>query len=115
MNVTTTITGTTARLTPHGEIDFDTLPPLHSAVDRLPRHVTDLVWELEHLTFTDVAGLQLLFGTAPHGHTRYRTTVTNLRDQPLQLLLIAADLFPAAYDVSRLIPRTPAGLTGLRT
>ncbi|MFF8513289.1 hypothetical protein ACF064_35090 [Streptomyces sp. NPDC015492] len=115
MNITTTITGTTARLTPHGEIDFDTLPPLHSAVDRLPPHVTDLLWDLEHLTFTDIAGLHLLFGTAPHGHPRYRTTVANLRDQPLQLLLTATELFPAAYDVSRLIPSSPAGLAAPRT
>ncbi|MEU7702632.1 hypothetical protein [Streptomyces sp. NPDC039028] len=115
MNITTTITGTTARLTPHGEIDFDTLPPLHSAVDRLPPPVTDLLWDLEHLTFTDIAGLHLLFGTAPHGHPRYRTTVANLRDQPLQLLLTATELFPAAYDVSRLIPSSPAGLTAPRT
>ncbi|MFB7407267.1 MULTISPECIES: STAS domain-containing protein [unclassified Streptomyces] len=115
MNITTTITGTTACLSPHGEIDFHALPPLHSAVDRLPSHVTDLLWDLEHLTFTDVAGLHLLFGAAPYGHPRYQTTVTNLRDQPLQLLLIAADLFPAAYDVSRLIPHTPAGLAAPRT
>ncbi|MFG2840806.1 hypothetical protein ACGFYE_38065 [Streptomyces zaomyceticus] len=112
MNVTTTITGTTARITPHGEIDFHALPPLHVAVEQLPSHVTDLLWDLEHLCFTDVAGLHLIFGCpTPHGRVSHRTTVTNLRDQPLRLLLTAADLFPGAYDVSRLIPRTPCGLT----
>ncbi|MGW6418993.1 STAS domain-containing protein [Streptomyces sp. NPDC055055] len=111
MNITTTITGTTARITPHGEIDFHSLPPLHRALDRLPSHVTDLLWDLEHLSFTDVAGLHLIFGPTPNGRPRQRKTAINLRDQPLQLLLTAADLFPAAYDFSHLIPHTPADLT----
>ncbi|WP_030223347.1 STAS domain-containing protein [Streptomyces bikiniensis] len=110
MDITTTITGTTARITPHGELDLDTLPPLRAAVDRLPQQVTGLVWDLEHLSFTDIAGLRLIFGPAPH----YRTTVTGVQDQPLQLLFIAADLFPTAYDLTRLIPRTPAGLTACK-
>ncbi|MFJ3501661.1 MULTISPECIES: hypothetical protein [unclassified Streptomyces] len=114
MNVTTTITGTTARITPQGEIDLETLPPLRAAVDRLPLHVTDLLWDLEHLSFTDVAGLRLLFGPAPQGEPQRRTTVTGLQDQPLQLLLLAADLFPTAYDIPRLIPDTPAGLLARR-
>ncbi|MFB7829321.1 STAS domain-containing protein [Streptomyces hydrogenans] len=115
MNITTTITGTSARISPHGEIDFYTLPPLRTAVNQLPGHVLDLLWDLEHLSFTDVAGLRMLFCPAPQGDPQYRTAVTNLRDQPLQLLLIAADLFPAAYDLSRLIPDTPAGLTAHRS
>ncbi|MEU0258586.1 hypothetical protein [Streptomyces sp. NPDC006183] len=110
MNITTTITGTTARITPQGEIDHDTLPPLRATVDRLPPHVTGLMWDLERLSFTDVAGLRLLFGPAPQAGPRRRTTVTGLRDQPLQLLLLATDLFPTAYDITRLIPDTPAGL-----
>ncbi|MFF9477203.1 STAS domain-containing protein [Streptomyces roseolus] len=111
MNVTTTITGTSARLTPQGEIDFYTLSPLHTAVDRLPAGVVDLLWDLEHLSFTDVAGLRVLFSPTPHSGPHRRTAVANLRDQPLQLLLIAAGLFPTAYDLSRLIPDTPAGFT----
>ncbi|MFI9122303.1 hypothetical protein ACIGW0_23365 [Streptomyces bikiniensis] len=110
MNITITITGTTARITPRGEIDYDTLPPLRAAVDRLPLRVTDLLWDLENLSFTDVAGLHLLFGPAPQDGPQHRTTATGLQDQPLQLLLLAADLFPTAYDVTRLIPDTPAGL-----
>ncbi|MER5736876.1 MULTISPECIES: hypothetical protein [unclassified Streptomyces] len=115
MNVVTTITGTTARVTPHGEIDFGTLPLLHAAVDRLPPHVTLLLWDLEHTPFTDVSGLRLLFGRAPRSGPHRRTAATRLHDQPLHLLLLAADLFPAAYDVSRLIPDTPAGLTAPRS
>ncbi|MEU6621979.1 hypothetical protein ABZ926_14560 [Streptomyces litmocidini] len=114
MNVITTITGTTARVAPHGEIDSHTLPPLRAAVDRLPLQVTDLLWDLEHTSFTDITGLRLLFGPAPHGVLCRRTVVTNLREQPLQLLLIAADLFPTIYDVSRLVPDTPAALTARR-
>ncbi|GGR48008.1 hypothetical protein GCM10010497_59220 [Streptomyces cinereoruber] len=106
MNITTTITGTTARITPHGELDLGTLPSLRAVVDRLPPQVTDLLWDLEHLPFTDIAGLRLIFAPAPH----HRTTMTGLQDQPLQLLLIAADLFPAIYDLTRLIPHTPADL-----
>ncbi|MFE5901218.1 hypothetical protein ACFQ67_27905 [Streptomyces sp. NPDC056488] len=106
MNITTTITGTTARITPYGEIDLDTMPVLRVAVDRLPAYVTELLWDLEHLFFTDIAGLRLLFGPDP----RYRVTVTGLQDQPLQLLLLANDLFPTAYDPTRLIPDTPAAL-----
>ncbi|MGW0117887.1 STAS domain-containing protein [Streptomyces sp. NPDC003327] len=111
MNVTTTITGTSARIALHGEIDFYTLSPLHTAVNGLPVRVVDLLWDLEHLSFTDVAGLRMLFGPSPQGTPHYRTAVTNVRDQPLQLLLIAAGLFPTAYDLSRLIPDSPAGLT----
>ncbi|MFJ6252700.1 MULTISPECIES: STAS domain-containing protein [unclassified Streptomyces] len=115
MNVTTTITGTSARLTPHGEIDFYTLSPLRAAVNRLPADVIDLLWDLEHLSFTDVAGLRMLFNPTPQNTPHHRTAVANLRDQPLQLLLIAAGLFPTAYDLSRLIPDTPAGFTAYGT
>ncbi|MFC8586277.1 hypothetical protein ACFUGD_17270 [Streptomyces sp. NPDC057217] len=110
MNITTTITDATARITPYGEIDLDTLPSLRAVVDRLPPYVTGLLWDLEHLSFTDVAGLRLLFAPVPHR----RTTVTGLRDQPLQLLMVAADLFPTAYDLMRLIPDTPADLVSRR-
>ncbi|WP_411075735.1 hypothetical protein [Streptomyces sp. cmx-4-7] len=115
MNITTTIAGTTARVVPHGEIDLGTLPPLRTAADELPPHVTDLLWDLKHLSFTDVAGLRLLFGPAPQGSPRRRTRVSGLQEQPLRLLLLAADLFPAAYDLARLIPDTPADLLARRS
>jgi hypothetical protein len=51
----------------------------------------------------DVAGLHLLFPTTSSGPKR-RTTVTGLRAQPLSLLLLAADVNPAAFDFTRLMP-----------
>ncbi|MFF4397204.1 STAS domain-containing protein [Streptomyces sp. NPDC001480] len=107
MNITTAIDGTSARITLRGDVDFDTLPPLRSAADALPAHVTDLLWDLHHTPFMDVAGLHLLFDHTPVDGPARRTTVTGLRQQPLRLLLLAADLHPATFDVSRLRPETP--------
>ncbi|SFY52367.1 hypothetical protein [Streptomyces sp. F-1] len=107
MNITTRIDGTFARLSPCGEIDFATLPPLRAAVDALPPQVTDLQWDLTLTPFMDVAGLHLLFTpTTSSGHKR-RATVTGLHTQPLSLLLMAADVHPTAFDLSRLLPDTP--------
>ncbi|CAL9279820.1 STAS domain-containing protein [Streptomyces olindensis] len=103
MNITTTIDGTSACISPCGEIDFDTLPPLRAAADALPPQVTDVQWDLTRTPFMDVAGLHLLF--APHGSgPERRTTVAGLRAQPLWLLLTAADADPAVFDLSRLLP-----------
>ncbi|MFE9499086.1 STAS domain-containing protein [Streptomyces collinus] len=107
MNITTTSDGTTARITPRGDIDFDTLPPLRAAADTLPVQVTDLLWDLSHTRFMDIAGLHLLFTPAqPDGRGR-RTMVTGLRPQPLRLLLLAADTNPATFDLARLLSDTP--------
>ncbi|PKW05984.1 hypothetical protein SAMN05428944_6977 [Streptomyces sp. 1222.5] len=109
MNITTTIDGTTACITPRGDIDFDTLPPLRTAADTLPAHVSDLLWDLSHTPFMDLAGLHLLFTptlAAPYGRGR-RTSVTGLRSQPLRLLLLAADTNPVTFDLARLLPDTP--------
>ncbi|WP_081236418.1 STAS domain-containing protein [Streptomyces viridosporus] len=107
MNITTTIDGTSARIALRGDIDFDTLPPLRAAAQALPAHVTDLMWDLNHTAFMDTAGLHLLFApVSPDGPDR-RTTVTGLRQQPLRLLLLAADLYPATFDLARLFPDTP--------
>ncbi|MEU9521665.1 STAS domain-containing protein [Streptomyces sp. NPDC048224] len=106
MNVTTTIDGTRASLTPHGDIDFDTLSSLRAAVDALPDHVTDLLWDLHHTPFMDVAGLHLLFGPAPRGGVDRTTTVTGLRPQALRMLLLATDVHPTVIDISRLFPDT---------
>ncbi|MFD8275946.1 STAS domain-containing protein [Streptomyces flaveolus] len=109
MNITTTIDGTSARITPCGDIDYDTLPPLRAAADALPVHVTDLLWDLTHTAFMDVAGLHLLFTSAPSGNGPHRrTTVTGLRRQPYRLLLLAADLNPTTFTILRLLPDTPS-------
>lgn len=107
MNITTTIDGTSARITLRGDIDFDTLPPLRAAVDMLPAHVTDLLWDLNQTSFMDVVGLHLLFDHTPDDGPDRRATVTGLREQPLRLLLLAADLRPDTFDLARLLPDTP--------
>ncbi|MER6835521.1 STAS domain-containing protein [Streptomyces cellulosae] len=61
MHFTTRIDGSTACIAVHGEIDYDTLPLLRAAAAALPPGVTELVWDLEHARFMDVAGLHLLF------------------------------------------------------
>lgn len=106
MNITTIIDGTSARITPYGDIDFDTLPPLRAAADALPSRVTDLMWDLNHTAFMDTAGLHLLFIPRPPDGPNRRTTATGLRRQPLRLLLLAADLHPVTFDLTRLLPDT---------
>lgn len=91
----------------------DTLPPLRAVADALPPQVTDLEWDLTGTPFTDVAGLHLLF-TPPTTSPRHRTTVTGLREQPLCLVLTAADADPAAFDLTRLLPDLPQPHSGLR-
>ncbi|MEV8554590.1 STAS domain-containing protein [Streptomyces glaucescens] len=110
MNITTRIDGTCARITPHGDIDRDTFPPLQAAVEALPARITDLVWDLHQTPFMDVAGLHLLFAPAATGISDRTTTVTGLRSQPLRLLLLATDVNPAVFDLSRLLPDTPSTL-----
>lgn len=107
MNITTTIDGTSARISPCGEIDFDTLPLLRAAVDVLPPQVTDLQWDLTLTPFMDVAGLHLLFSPTTSGDPERQATVAGLRAQPLSLLLTAADVNPTAFDLSRLLPDIP--------
>jgi hypothetical protein len=107
MNVTIVIDGTSARIALRGDIDFDTLPPLRAAADALPEHVTDLLWDLNDTPFMDVAGLHLLFAHAPINGPDRRTTVTGLHQQPLRLLLLAADVHPDSFDLARLLPDTP--------
>ncbi|GGQ74010.1 STAS domain-containing protein [Streptomyces althioticus] len=109
MHFTTEIDGSSARITVHGEIDYDTLPLLRAAEAGLPASVTDLVWDLEHARFMDVAGLHLLFEQqSPEGPVR-RTTVTNLAPQPLRLLMLATQVRPG-LELTRLFPDTPTAL-----
>ncbi|MFI8952745.1 STAS domain-containing protein [Streptomyces sp. NPDC053750] len=105
---TTTIDGTSARITVRGDIDYDTLPPLRDAAAALPAHVTDLLWDLHQTAFMDVAGLHLLFTPIPSGNGPVRrTTVTGLRPQPLRLLRLAADLHPSVFHLTCLLLDTP--------
>ncbi|MFI9155458.1 STAS domain-containing protein [Streptomyces sp. NPDC053367] len=104
--ITTTIVGTSARITLYGDLDFDTLAPLRAAADTLPAEVTDLQWDLRHTSFMDVAGLHLFAPALPDASHR-RTTVTGLGRQPLRLLLLAADTHPATFELGRLFPDAP--------
>ncbi|MEU1084689.1 STAS domain-containing protein [Streptomyces sp. NPDC005908] len=109
MHFTTHIDGSAARITVHGDIDYDTLPTLRAVAAGLPAGVTELVWDLEHARFMDVAGLHLLFEeSSPTGPPR-KTTVTNLAPQPLRLLVLAAEIKPG-LDFTRLLPDTPTAL-----
>ncbi|RRQ86225.1 hypothetical protein [Streptomyces griseofuscus] len=107
MDITIVIDGNSARVSPCGEIDSAALPPLRAAVDALPPQVTDLQWDLSLTPFMDIAGLHLLFTPAPSSGPERRMTVTGLRAQPLSLLLMATDVNPAVFDLSRLLPDVP--------
>ncbi|MFE6764606.1 STAS domain-containing protein [Streptomyces sp. NPDC057689] len=102
MDITTAVTGTSARITPCGDIDSDALAPLRAAADALPPHVTDVQWDLHDTPFMDVSGLHLLL---PASAAQRRVTVTGLRSQPLRLLLLAADINPGTFDG---LPASPA-------
>ncbi|MBY8878252.1 STAS domain-containing protein [Streptomyces sp. PLK6-54] len=96
MLITTKSTGTTAAITPHGEISFDALPTLLTAYEALPPSVRQVEWDLRDAVFMDVAGLHLLVHQRLACQNAGRTlTVTGLRHQPLRLLLLARTLFPA--------------------
>ncbi|SEE42276.1 STAS domain-containing protein [Streptomyces sp. 2131.1] len=102
MDITTAVTGTSARITPRGDIDSDALAPLRAAADALPPHVTDVQWDLHDTPFMDVSGLHLLLPAT----AQRRATVTGLRPQPLRLLLLAADINPGTFEG---LPASPAG------
>ncbi|WP_053849873.1 STAS domain-containing protein [Streptomyces sp. NRRL B-24085] len=105
MNVTTVIDGTRARIIPHGEIDADTLPPLRAALAGLPPGFSDVQFDLRETAFMDVAALRFLFDHCADASPR-RRTVTGLSPQPMRLLLLASDLYPATYGLARLLPDT---------
>ncbi|MFF0384874.1 hypothetical protein [Streptomyces sp. NPDC004286] len=101
MIVTTLIDGDSARLTPHGDIDYDSLDRLSACVSRLPAALRHIEWDLHDTPFMDMAGLRLL-ATSP-GPCERVTTVTHLRPQPLRLLETAAAVFPH-MNWSRYLP-----------
>ncbi|MDG9722805.1 STAS domain-containing protein [Streptomyces sp. DH41] len=106
MDITTVTDGTYARITPHGEIDADTLPSLQAALTALAPDVGDVLFDLRDTPFMSAAGLRVLFDHSVDASLPRRRTVTGLRSQPLRLLLIAADLNPVAYDLARILPDT---------
>ncbi|MGQ4431344.1 MULTISPECIES: STAS domain-containing protein [unclassified Streptomyces] len=93
MNITTVTNGTHARITPHGAIDYHTLPGLQAAARTLPADILHLTWDLHDTPFMDIAALHLLDPTA--GAPQPSTSVIGLKTQPLALLRLAAALFPA--------------------
>ncbi|WP_314225357.1 hypothetical protein [Streptomyces zaehneri] len=106
MHITTMIVGTAARITPHGAIDHDTLPALRAAAAALPPNVTVVTWDLHDAPFMDVAGLHLLTDRRPPDGPPRQTAVTGLAPQPLRLLRLAAELFPA-LEFGRLLCDLP--------
>ncbi|MEU6485336.1 STAS domain-containing protein [Streptomyces sp. NPDC046887] len=107
MHSTTTIDGTTARITPHGVIDFDTLPGLRASRAALPPEITAVTWDLRDTVFMDVAGLHLLTEhLSENGHSRWIVAVAGLAAQPERLLRMAAEAFPA-LGFGRLLPGPP--------
>ncbi|MEU6173061.1 STAS domain-containing protein [Streptantibioticus parmotrematis] len=87
-----TVDGTNAAITPHGDIDFDTLPGLLNAARALPATVTAVTWDMYDVPFMDVAGLHLLSSRRPHRTARF----VGLRPQPQRVVTLATHLFPAA-------------------
>ncbi|MEV6191945.1 STAS domain-containing protein [Streptomyces sp. NPDC051920] len=103
MRITTTVNGTTARITPRGPIDYATLPDLRAALAALPDAVTDVLWDVQDVSFMDVAGLHLLFDQPlQDGHRPQTIGVTGLAPQPLRLLTVAAQVFPT-LDVAGVV------------
>ncbi|MER7983686.1 STAS domain-containing protein [Streptomyces sp. NPDC095817] len=95
MIVKTSIIGTTAVISPHGDIDFDSLPHLVTAADELPAVVTRVIWDFQAVSFIDSAGLDLLTCQRRTCQALNRTlTVSGLPGQGRRLLSLSEDLFP---------------------
>lgn len=96
MLVTTRFNGATAVISPCGEIDFGALPTLLATARMLPPSVTQVIWDMRKTLFMDAAGLRLLahqrLACRGAGQT---LTVTGLARQPLRMLRLARELFPA--------------------
>ncbi|MET9255375.1 STAS domain-containing protein [Streptomyces sp. NPDC003717] len=96
MSVPVAIEGNAAVFTPRGDVDSDTLPGLLATARRLPPTVTRVTWDLRHTVFMDIAGLHLLIDQREECRGAGRLlTVTGLGEQPLRLLRLAGQLFPA--------------------
>ncbi|WP_413755189.1 STAS domain-containing protein [Streptomyces sp. MMBL 11-3] len=96
--LTTTTHGHHTVITPHGDIDHDTLTDLLDALPPLPTTVTHLTWDFEQALFLDVAGLHLLIQQRHACRAAGRTlTITGLTRQPRHLLDLAQELFPTEH------------------
>ncbi|TXS52239.1 STAS domain-containing protein [Streptomyces sp. t39] len=93
MDITAEIHGTSATLTPHGDIDFQHLDQLRHSLDQLPSTVTAVTWDLRDTSFVDVACLHLL---RSGDDSPRETGLANLRPQPRRFLAVACEVFPDA-------------------
>ncbi|MEU6389064.1 STAS domain-containing protein [Streptomyces sp. NPDC046939] len=99
MNITTELDGDSVTLTPHGDIDFDSLDQLRARLTGLPSEVTRVVLDLHDAPFVDIAGLHLLDLSPSPVHV----TVTAPSPQALRMLRSACELFPH-MDFERHLP-----------
>ncbi|SCE61136.1 STAS domain-containing protein [Streptomyces sp. OspMP-M43] len=103
-HVTTELHGRSATLTPHGDIDHDSLDHLRTCLTGLPDTVAEIIWDLHAVTFVDVAGLHLLSTpTLPA-----QITLTSLPPQAARLLETAHATFPdQGWDRHLATPEEP--------
>ncbi|WP_394427981.1 STAS domain-containing protein [Streptomyces sp. SGAir0957] len=90
MDITTELNGHRATLTPHGDIDFDTLDQVQAGVACLPTATTHVVFDLSDVPFVDIAGLRLFDSSRNFAHV----TVVHPNPQALRVLRLAVRLFP---------------------
>ena len=94
----TTVSGNTAVLTVHEDIDLSTRPRIEEAVGALPGTVTDVTLSLAGSSFMDVAGLRLLHGLRDRAAAGdHSFAVIGLGFQPTRLLRLAAEIAPEEH------------------
>jgi anti-anti-sigma factor len=64
LSVTTTVSGGRHVVTPHGELDVATAPPLKAHLQPLLEGQAEIVMDLSELSFMDSSGIALLVATA---------------------------------------------------
>ncbi|MFB7779553.1 STAS domain-containing protein [Streptomyces bauhiniae] len=103
-----TVEQTTAVLAPYGNIDISSVPDLVFVAGALPEEVTEVVWDLRHVRFMDSAGLHLLMNQRKDCRIAGRgLRVRGLRDQPMRLVELIADLRPWEPWLEFLEPAAP--------
>jgi anti-anti-sigma factor len=94
--ISTTSSGPTWRLAPRGEVDLDAWPALTRALAERPTAARRMEVDMTGVDFMDITGLRLVVharGLAQRHDLPLR--FTGWRSQPLRLLRLAADTFPA--------------------